>query len=108
MIPLQTQQQFETDIWNSSNTTQKYVVYFTADWCKACKRLNLAEIQTEAKNALAIMYKCDVDVNDYTGSFCGIKTIPTFICFRGRKVIGSISNSETGLVKEWLQRMSGL
>lgn len=108
MIVLQTQQQFETDIWNSPHTTQKYVVYFTADWCKACKRLNLAEIQAEAKNAAAIMYKCDIDVNDYTGSFCGIKTIPTFICFQGRKVIGQISNSETGLVKEWLQRMRSL
>jgi thioredoxin-like negative regulator of GroEL len=106
MIPLQNQQQFETDIWNSPYGTQKYVVYFTADWCKACKRLNLAEIQAEAEKALAIMYKCDIDANDYTGGFCGVRTIPTFICFQGKKVIGQISNSETGLVKEWLQLMS--
>ncbi len=108
MIPLQTQQQFEADIWNSPNITQKYVVYFTADWCKACKRLNLAEIQIEAKRANAIMYKCDIDVNDYTSGFCSVRTIPTFICFQGRKVLGQISNSETGLVKEWLQRMGNL
>ena len=108
MIPLQTQEQFETDIWNSANTNQKYIVYFTADWCKACKRLNLSEIVAEGQKALAIMYKCDIDYNDYTGSFCGVKTIPTFICFKGKKVMGQISNSETGLVKEWIQRMSGL
>jgi thioredoxin-like negative regulator of GroEL len=108
MIPLLSQQQFEEEIWNSSKTQQKYVVYFTADWCKACKRLNLPAIQTAAAQALTIMYKCDVDVNDYTGSYCGIKTIPTFICFKGKKVIGQISNSETGLVTEWLQRMAGL
>ncbi len=108
MIPLLSQQQFEEEIWNSPKTQQKYVVYFTADWCKACKRLNLPVIQSATQSAGAIMYKCDVDVNDYTGSYCGIKTIPTFICFKGRKVIGQISNSETGLVQEWLQRMSGL
>ncbi len=107
MTPLLSQQQFEEEIWNSPNTTQKYVVYFTADWCKACKRLNLPVIQAAAKQ-FSVIYRCDIDQNDYTGSYCGIKTIPTFICFRGRKVIGQISNSETGLVTEWLQRMASL
>ena len=81
------------------------VVYFTASWCGACQRLNLDELQEATATAApgTTWMKCDVDRNNYTLGYCGLRSIPSFVVIRGQKIIGQLSNSKTERVKAWLQ-----
>ncbi len=107
MTPLRTQEEFE--ILLGKVATEKPVplvsiVYFTATWCKACKRLDLEQI----KGVLpaATWFKCDIDVNDYTAGYCGIRSIPTFLIIRDKKVLSQLGDSRTEKVVEWLKRFA--
>ena len=77
------------------------VIYFTASWCGACRRLDIPAIQaaTEGANWL----KCDVDINTYTGGFCGIRSIPTFLIVADKAVVGTLGSSDTKKVIAWIQ-----
>ena len=80
------------------------VIYFTAEWCKACKKLNLDEIRNTLQDASWL--KCDIDKNDYTAGYCGIRSIPTFLVIRDKKVMGQLQDSRTEKVVEWLKRFA--
>ncbi len=80
------------------------VIYFTAGWCKACKKLNLEEIINTLPNASWL--KCDIDLNDYTAGYCGIRSIPTFLVIREKKLVGQLGDSRTEKVVEWLKRFA--
>jgi len=82
------------------------VIYFTASWCGACKNLDVPALQTAATAAGATFLKCDVDVNDYTAGYCGIRQIPTFLIVKDKKTIGPFSSSDTGTVAAWIKEMS--
>lgn len=103
MEPLIDQQQFESVIWRPEKPISTlFVVYFTANWCGACKRLNLDQIRASVQNPKVKFYKCDVDENEYTGGFCGVKSLPTFVVFHKGKVMDQLSNSNTATVISWL------
>jgi len=80
-----------------SNVT---VVYFTAAWCSACRRLDLPAI--EAATPGVNWLKCDVDANNYTGGYCGIRSIPTFLAIVDKKIVGTIGSSNTQDVIKWV------
>lgn len=80
------------------------IIYFTAKWCQACKKLNLEDIQAVLPNASWL--KCDIDVNDYTAGYCGIRNIPTFLVIREKKILGQLGDSRTEKVVEWLKRFA--
>lgn len=80
------------------------VIYFTASWCTACKRLNLDEIQNTLPKATWL--KCDIDVNEYTYGYCGLRSIPTFLVVKDKKVMSQLSDSRTEKVVEWLKRFA--
>ena len=104
---LQTQEEFEVLLGKAPSEKPVppfLVVYFTAPWCKACKRLNLKEIQDIVPKATWM--KCDIDKNDYTPGYCGIRSIPTFLVIQDKKVISQLSDSRTEKVVEWLKRFS--
>jgi thioredoxin 1 len=105
MIPLQTQEQFEILIGRvpSKDPVPPYcVVYFTAKWCGACKRLDMPLVMAAADKALWL--KCDIDDNDYTAGFCSIRSIPTFLVIKDQKVVGTLGDSRTEKVVEWLKK----
>ena len=100
---LETQAQFE-EIWFSKDTsTPLWIIYFTADWCKACKKLNLDAIVAAAKMKNIMIWKCDESVNDYTAGFCGVRSFPTFVAFKPGKIISRQSSSDTDSVIRWIQ-----
>lgn len=80
------------------------VLYFTAKWCTACKRLNLQEIQETVPQAKWL--KCDIDLNDYTAGYCGIRSIPSFLVIQNKKVMSQLTDSRTEKVVEWLKRFA--
>jgi thioredoxin-like negative regulator of GroEL len=105
MMPLQTQEQFEVllgRVPTEEPIPTFVIVYFTAKWCQACKRLDLEAVQSVAPNAT--WYKCDIDENDYTAGYCGIRSIPTFLVLRDKKVQGELKDSRTEAVVAWLKR----
>lgn len=81
------------------------VIYFTASWCGACKKLDLDAI--EASLPAAIFLKCDVDANTYSAGYCGVRSLPSFFIVKGKKPIGPFGNSNTEKVVDWL-RQNGL
>lgn len=76
------------------------VIYFTAKWCGACKRLDLAAL--EAAFPAVDWLKCDVDENQYSPGFCGVRSIPTFMLILRGKAIGPLTSSDTQKVAGWL------
>jgi thioredoxin-like negative regulator of GroEL len=104
LIPLLHQTTFEQLIGRAASETPVpsfCVVYFTAAWCGACKRLDLERIVGSVPQAT--WFKCDIDQNDYTAGFCGIRSIPTFLVIRDQKVVGALGDSRTEKVLEWLK-----
>ena len=104
MMPLPTQDMFEQLIGRKPPTgpiPPFVVVYFTARWCGACKRLDLGRIMATVPEA--IWYKCDMDVNDYTAGYCGIRSIPSFLVIKNKNVKGTLSESRTEVVINWLK-----
>ena len=77
------------------------VVYFTASWCGACRRLNLPALEE------AIPYvnwlKCDIDQNDYTAGYCGIRSIPSFLIIVDKKVAGTLQDNDNSRVIAWVK-----
>lgn len=77
------------------------VVYFTANWCGACRRLDWAAI--EAATPDVNWLKCDVDANNYTGGYCGVRAIPSFVVIADQKPSGPFTNSSTETVINWVK-----
>lgn len=105
MILLHNQTLFEKLIGRGDDSDAKdipsiNIVYFTARWCGACKRLDLAKLV--GAFPLAAWYKCDMDDNEYTAGFCGIRSIPSFMVIKDKKILGTFSNSETEKVLTWV------
>lgn len=98
MIPLLSQLEFEGLL--RSNTKANTVVYFTAPWCGACKRLDFDRILIH--NTSVIWYKCDIDVNKYTLGYCGLSKIPSFAFIKDGKFLGKFTSSDTDMVIEMI------
>jgi thioredoxin-like negative regulator of GroEL len=77
-------------------------IYFTASWCSACRRLDLAAI--EAATPGVNWLKCDVDMNNYTPGYCGVRSIPAFLVVNKKKVSNVFQSSDTNKVIEWVTK----
>ena len=76
------------------------VIWFTATWCGPCKRIAIDFLQ---ESFPASWLKCDIDQNDYTAGFCGIRSVPSFLVVYKKKVLGTKSSSSTPEILEWLR-----
>lgn len=79
------------------------LIYFTASWCGACKRLDW-EFLLEEFPTLKV-FKCDVDENKYTPGFCSIRSIPNFVMLGPgeKKASAPFQSSDTAKVATWIQ-----
>jgi hypothetical protein len=77
------------------------VIYFTARWCGACKRLDLPAL--EAAFPTLDWLKCDVNINTYSPGFCGVRSIPSFMLIVKKTPIGPFTSSDTAKVGAWVQ-----
>jgi thioredoxin 1 len=99
MIPLQTQEQFEA---LRVDTLEKPVlITFTATWCGPCKAFDWDSIEGSLKGYT--VYKCDVDDNNYTPGFCGVRSIPSFMVIkRDHTIVGPKQTSDSAKLVAWL------
>jgi thioredoxin-like negative regulator of GroEL len=100
MIPLQTQEEFEI-LYKETKLSSPVLIYFTANWCGACKKINWEFIQTEFPGLT--IYKCDVDENTYTPGFCEVRSIPHMLMMQPSKALDSILSSDTAKVAAWIK-----
>jgi thioredoxin-like negative regulator of GroEL len=101
MTPLPNQEFFESLIAKGVPHDKYICIKFGATWCGPCKRLNMERILAVHKNI--VWYECDLDENDYTPGYCGIKTIPAFLMIVDGKPQPVFQSSDTEKVIEWLQ-----
>jgi hypothetical protein len=76
------------------------IVYFTARWCGACKRVDIPRLM--GLRPEAVWYSCDVDDNTYTPGYCGLRTIPAFQAIANGKALPLLSSSNTDVIAAWL------
>lgn len=97
MTPLQDQDMLEQLLqrgdYKNAQVRPKVVVYFTADWCGACKRVDLAYLMNSLEGVH--WYICDVDDNNYSAGFAGVKTIPAFLPIKNGQHQSLVSTSIT-------------
>ena len=101
MTPLPSQEFFESLI--SKGTHEPLVIIrFTASWCGPCQRVNTSAL-VEARPA--VWYVCDVDENDYTPGYCGVKTIPCFQAIVNGVPKPLFQSSDTEKIVGWLKTL---
>ncbi len=110
LLDLTTQEQFET-MWNlkpgqpllpGMRVDGAWIQYHTAKWCSACKRLNLPAIIVDAEERGLTIFKIDVDENDYTSGYCGVRSMPTFQFCVPKKIVSTLQSSDTETVLNWI------
>ena len=74
------------------------VVYFTATWCGPCRAVRPAEL--ESGLPMVTWLKCDIDQNDYTAGYCGVRSIPTFLVIENMQIRGKFSGIDTESILE--------
>lgn len=103
MIPLQSQEQFESFL--GRNTTKKpdpiLIIKFSATWCGPCKRIDVNSLLSLSNKIK--WYECDIDEHDYTAGYCGVKTIPSFLAIVNGKPQPLLSSSDTNQVINWIK-----
>ena len=78
------------------------VIWFSAQWCGPCKKVNVELLESSFP---ATWLKCDIDINDYTAGYCGLRSIPSFLVVYKKKILGTKSSSITQEILSWLQSL---
>lgn len=108
MNPLPDQELFEAMLLKSQDerlpiVPKKIVVWFSASWCGPCRRVGAEELVASCPDVT--FYKCDVDENNYTAGYCGVRSIPAFLAISEGKVLGTYQNSTTEYIVNWVKEV---
>jgi thioredoxin-like negative regulator of GroEL len=103
MIPLPSQEFFESLIKKNPPVPHDpyIVVKFGADWCNPCKKIDkqyLLNLSDKIK-----WFDCDIDDNDYTAGYCGVRQIPAFLAIVNGQPQPLFVSSDTMKVAEWMK-----
>jgi thioredoxin-like negative regulator of GroEL len=103
MIVLPSQEFFESLIKKNSIKPHDPIVIikFKARWCNPCKKIDmnyLVDLSDKIK-----WYECDVDDNDYTPGFCGVKSIPAFLAIVNGQPQPLLVSSDTMKIASWMK-----
>jgi hypothetical protein len=105
MKSLETQEQFEALWFDKTNPNSRWIVYYTAEWCKACKALDHESITKAAADRNISIFICDETINEYTVGYCRISSFPTFQYYGPRTVISTAKTNNTADVIEWINNL---
>jgi hypothetical protein len=104
MIMLETQAQFES-YWFGKEISDRFIVYFTAAWCKPCQNLDLTRLESTALARGITLLKCDETINDYTAGYCQVRAFPTFVFYTPGKEMSRIKSNITEDVDNWINML---
>ncbi len=76
------------------------VIYFTATWCGPCRKLDVNALESAHPDVNWL--KCDVDQNNYTPGYCNVRSVPTFLVVKDKKVGNMFQSNNTEAVIEWV------
>ena len=79
------------------------VIYFTASWCKPCQKIDKEMLERSLSSVNFLI--CDIDQNDYTAGYCGIRKIPTFMVIHKKKIIKVFSSSNTNEIVQQINQI---
>ena len=103
-----TQEEFEILIGKGQEDvpvpTGVTVIYFTATWCGACRSVKPDAL--EAAMPSVTWLKCDVDQNNYTSGYCGVRAIPTFLVVKNGKILGTLQANQNEKVLAWVTELT--
>jgi len=103
---LRTHEEFEGLLCPANGDRAKYtplvIIYFTARWCGACKRIDFGRV---AESIAARWRTCDVDVNNFTPGFCDVRAIPSFQAIIYGRCEPLFQSSSTDDIIAWLQKL---
>lgn len=106
MIPLQEHEHVES-LFCRGGIPSEYpavaIIYFTAGWCQACKKLDVDKI--EAAFPKALFYKLDVDELQHSAGWCNVTRIPAFQVLLRGKYRQPFTCSETDTVINKIQEI---
>ena len=109
MEKLLSQEQFEGFIASPNSSTKEFsplvIIYFTAKWCGACKRIDWNQILNESRSIQMKLYVCDIDVNEYTAGYCDVRAVPSFQAIVAGKPVKLFSSSNTGDIMNWINSL---
>ena len=105
MTRLHSQEQFE-EMLRSKEPDAVAIILFTANWCGPCRGLKLMQIIQTVPNIK--WYVCDVDDNDYTPGYCGVRAIPSFLALIRGKPRPIFTDSNTQNVITWVERIANM
>lgn len=109
---LESQQQFES-MWFHEDPARAslsgtraadrgWIVQYSAKWCGPCKRIDSAALDAAAKARGLTVWKCDIDENEYTPGYCGVRAVPTFHFCVPRKIVSKKEGGSTEEVVAWI------
>ena len=101
MMPLPSQEFFESLIQKNVPHDPIVIIKFTATWCGPCKRIDMSILLGLSDKIK--WYECDLDENDYTPGYCGVKTIPCFLAIVNGVPQPIFQSSDTMKVAEWMK-----
>lgn len=83
-----TDESFDTVI---KDLTKVIVLDFTAEWCGPCKMMSpVVELIANQFEGKALVGKLDIDENPNTAARFGVRNFPTFLFFKGGKLIDRV------------------
>jgi thioredoxin-like negative regulator of GroEL len=85
-----------------------WIVQYSAKWCGPCRRLDSETIDAAAKAKGLTVWKCDIDANEYTPGYCGVRSIPTFHFCTPGKIMSEIQSADTQQVCGWISKFSNI
>jgi len=101
MTPLPSQEFFESLIKKGVPHDPIVLIKFSAPWCGPCKRIDMNVLLGLSDKIK--WYECDLDENDYTPGYCGVRAIPAFLAIVNGVPQPILQSSDTMKVAEWMK-----
>jgi thiol-disulfide isomerase/thioredoxin len=116
MIPIENHKEF-IELWDIIKNDGKneegeclfnngVYIYFTAPWCKSCKRLKPEleifrnHFENNNNNQYQVLYSVDVQKNEFPSGFCNIRKLPSLIKLSNKKISETYFGHEN--IEKWI------
>ncbi len=102
-LPQITQAAFE-DLWDARglNPPTRWIIWFSASWCRPCHRLDRAAIAAAAATTGTPLLQCDAAKNKYTPGYANVYSLPTFVFYKPGREVARITSADTATVVAWI------